>query len=230
MRKLIHVPIIHTLADLGSLATDINKKGLEALGQDAWKNHMETIDDFWCAVSRYFEFQNVKDMKIYQDGLVAGNEIAKKIIEEGVNSGSKNYELVSNLICRGASIVKTEDFDLVNKEREMLLEITGAKTFLKKSIAASKYKFIKKKILNKRDSFITKRINETLKSYETGIIFIGAYHNIIKRLPEDIIVVELKKVEKLREYQELIPFYNKKKKRIEKLREYLVKDIVQSNG
>jgi hypothetical protein len=225
MRILIYVPVIHTSADLGSLAEEVNKKGIDDLGEVIWKKHRDNIDGFWAAISNYFDSGDVSGMKIYQDGLMAGGEIGQKIVEAGIKSGSKNYEIVLRLIKRGAILVRTEDFSLVKEEHELLIAITQAKSILRKICAFLKYKLVKNRLLNKRDRFIAKRINETLNQGEKGIIFIGAYHDIKKILPRDIQIREIKKIEKVREYQKLLPFYNKNKERFEELGKYLVSQI-----
>ena len=92
-----------------------------------------------------------------------------------------------------------------------------------------KYRLIKNELLRKRDEFIANRINGTLNQGETGIIFIGAYHNIKKRLPEDIQIKEIKDVDKVGEYQMLLPFYKKNKERFEELGRYLVSKV-ESNS
>lgn len=225
MRTLIYVPVIHTSADLGSLAGDVTKRGIADLGEDVWKEHQRTVEGLWDAISHYFDSIDVSGMKIYQDGMVAEGEIGEKIVEEGIKLGSKNYELVSNLIRRGAILVKTEVFKLVKKERDRLLAITQAKSITQKIIAFIRYKLVKKRLLSKRDNYIAKRIDETLNNGATGIIFIGAYHNIKERLSKDIQITEIKDADKIREYQRLLPFYNKNRKRFEELSRYLVSEI-----
>jgi len=225
MKYLIYVPIIHTTADLGSLAKYVSKRGIADLGEDLWELHRKTVDGFWDAISNYFDSIDVSGMKIYQDGMVADGEVGQEIVEEGVKSGSKNYELVSRLIKRGATLVKTEDFKLVREERDRLLAITQANSIIKKVFAFIKYKSVKNRLLNKRDKFIAKRITETLNQGERGIIFTGAYHNIKKRLSKDIQIKEIKDTQKVREYQKTLPFYNKNKERFEELSKYLVSEI-----
>ena len=225
MKALIYVPIIHTSADLGSLAKDLNRRGIADLGEELWKEHIKTVEGFWDVVSHYFDSIDVSGMKIYQDGMVAGGEVGQKIVEEGAKSGSKNYELVSELLKRGAILVKTEDFKLVKKERDRLIAITQAKSLPEKLIAFMKYKVIKNRLLNKRDEFIARRIEETLNQDGTGIIFIGAFHNIKERLPKDVRIMEIKNTEKVREYQKLIPFYNKNRERFEELGRYLISKV-----
>lgn len=225
MKALIYVPIIHMSSDLGSLAKDLNRRGIADLGEELWKEHIKTVETFWDELSHYFNSMHVSGMKIYQDGMIAEGEIGKKIVQEGAKSGSKNYELVSELLKRGAILVKTEDFKLVKKERDRLIAITQAKSLPEKLIAFMKYKVTKNRLLNKRDEFIARRIEETLNQDGTGIIFIGAYHNIKNKLPKDIRIMEIKNTEKVREYQKLIPFYNKNRERLNELSRYLISKI-----
>ena len=228
MRKLIYVPIIHMSADMGSIAKQVEEKGIASFGEEFWKGHRETISGFWDVISDYFDYIgacNRKKMKIYQDGMIAEREVGKKIIEEGIKSGSKNYELVLRLVNRGAVLVKTEEFKLVKEELDRLLAITKAKSTSKKLFAFIKYKIIKNKLLKKRDKFISKRIDKTLKDDEVGILFLGAYHNIKNKLSADIQIIELKDREKVVEYQKLVPFYNRNKKRFEELGRYLISPV-----
>ena len=230
MRKLIYVPIIHMSTDMGSIAKKVEEKGVASFGEEFWKGHRETISGFWDVISDYFDYVNMdirnrKKTKIYQDGMIAEREVAQRIVEEGIKSGSKNYELVLGLLKQGAVLVKTEDFKLVKEELDRLLAITKAKSTSKKLIAFIKYRLIKNRLLSKRDKFISGRIDETLNQDEVGILFLGAYHNIKKRLPKDIQIIELKDREKVMEYQRLVPFYNKNKERFEELARYLISPV-----
>ena len=225
MKTLIYVPIIHTSADLGSLAKDVTKRGIADLGQDFWEEHKKIVDGFWNVISNYFDSEDVGGVKIYQDGMVGEGEVAEKIVEEGVKSGSKNYELVSKLVRRGAALVKTEDFKLVKGELDRLKKVTQAKSLAEKIIGFIKYKLTKNRLLNRRDKFITKRIDKTLRHGETGILFIGAYHNIKNKLSKGFLIREIKDIQKVREYHRLLPFYNKNKERFIELSRYLVSPI-----
>lgn len=225
MKTLIYVPVIHTSADLGSLAKAVAKRGIADLGEEFWKEHRKKVDGFWDVISNYFDSIDVSGMKIYQDGMVAEGEVGEKIVEESVKSGSKNYELVLRLLRRGAILVKTEDFKLVKEERDRLLAITQAKSKTLKLAAFIKYKLVKNRLLNKRDEFIAKRIDATLDYDEKGILFIGAYHNIKDKLPQNIRIIEIKDTKKVKEYQKLLPFYNKNRERFEELSRYLISPI-----
>jgi hypothetical protein len=230
MRTLIYVPVIHTGPDLGSMAKDVTERGIADLGETFWKMHQKTIDRYWEKISSYLDSLDVLGMKIYQDGLLANREMGQKIVEEGVKSGSKNFEIILKLLKRGAILVRTEDLMLVKKEHDMILAIIQAKPTIKKFIAVMKYKLIKNRLLIRRDKFIAQRIKKTLNSNERGIIFIGAYHKIKRKLPKDIQVKEIKDPEKVREYHKLLRSYLKNKKRFEQLARYIVSEIKDSEG
>jgi pheromone shutdown protein TraB len=225
MRTLIYVPVIHTSADLGSIAKEVAKRGITDLGQELWEKHRRTVEGFWSVVSDYFDSMDVKGVKIYQDGMVADDEVGKKIAEDTAKAGSKNYQLILRLLERGAILMKTEDFKLVKKEYDRLRAITEAKSITHKIIAFIKYKLVKVILLNRRDNFIANRIEQTLKADEKAILFIGAFHNIKKRLPKDIQIKEVKDAAKVKRYQKLLPFYNKNGKQFDELGKYLVSEI-----
>lgn len=225
MRTLLYVPIIHTSADLGSMANDISRRSVAGLGEEIWEKHRKTVEGFWDVISDYFGALDVKGMKIYQDGLVGEGDIGRTIVKETAKAGSRNYRLVAKLLEKGAVLVKTEDFKLVKKEYDRLLAITRAKSTLCKIMTFLKYKLTKASLLNKRDAFIAKKIDETLEIGERGILFIGASHNIKKRLPENIHVEEIKDTAKVKKYQKLLPFYGKNRMQFDELSRYLVSEI-----
>lgn len=225
MRTLIYVPIIHTSADLGSLAKDVNKRGLADLGSQVWQEHRRTVEGFWDAISLYFNYIDEWGLKIYQDGMVAEDEIARRIVDEGLRSGSRNYELISKLLEREAILVRTEDFNLVKEERDRLLTMTQAKSTAQKLIAFLKYKFIKNRLLNKRDRFIAQRINETLNDGEKGVLFIGAFHDVRKWLARDIQIKEIKQIRKIQQYYSLLPFYPRNKEKFAEVAQYLISKV-----
>jgi len=222
MRTLLYVPIIHTSADLGSLAEAVQKRGAANMGKEAWVKHLGIIDGFWDAIARYFDSIDVSGMKIYQDGMVADGEIGEKIVKEGVRLGSKNYELVSGFLKAGAVLIKTEDVELVKAEHEHISAMTRDQSRARKLLAYGKYKQAKDRLLKQRDAYIAKRIDETLNDGEKGILFIGAYHNVKTKLKADIDIVEVKDTEKIRKYQTLLPFAEKHRKELSALSDYLV--------
>ncbi|OHB79791.1 MAG: hypothetical protein A2Z25_03555 [Planctomycetes bacterium RBG_16_55_9] len=225
MRALIYVPVIHSSADLGSLAKDVADGGIKHLGEEIWQEHRRTVEGFWDVVSHYFDSIDVRGMKIYQDGMVAEGEVGRKIVQETAGAGSRNYQLVSRILDRGASLVKTEDFPLVKQELDRLIAITQAKSMTRKIMAFIRYKWVKNTLLNKRDAYIAGRIDETLTNPGEGILFIGAFHRVKKWLPKDIDIRELKDTDKMRQYQTLLPFHKKYKKQFDELGKYLVSEL-----
>lgn len=223
MRKLIYVPIIHIGADLGELAAEISKRGRSMTSDESWMGHEKAVLGFWDSIDHYFESLEVKDFKIYQDGLMADGEMGRKIIADGEKKGSRNFEIVSKLIDRGARLVKTEDFALVKKEYDYLKKIIKSKKKIKKILDVLIYKFRKIKLLKERDEFIAQNINDTLKPDDTGILFLGAEHEIVPKLSEGIEVVELKKREKIKEYRKI--FLSKDKEKLNQLADYLISPI-----
>jgi len=224
MRKLIYVPIIHISADFGEIASEVNKRGLLSFGKEEWKRHKEAVLGFWDSIAHYFDSLEAKDIKIYQDGLVAGGDVGEKIVSDGVKKGSKNYEIVSKLISRGAHLEKTENFLLVKKEYDYILKLAMARKVIKKVIAALNYRFHKKKLLRERDEFIAKTIESTLGQGETGILFLGAQHEILSKLPEDIEILRLINRERINEYRKKFLF-KKDKEKLDQLAEYLASPI-----
>lgn len=224
MRKLLYVPIIHSSADLGTIAAEAEKKGVAICGKERWEAHKQTIASFWNALLTYFKDLNPKGFKIYQDGMVADGEVGMRIVEDGVKRGSKNYEIINLLIKKGAIPVKTEDIDIVMKEYKAVKELAKAKTFIGKTVAYFKYISGKNKVLEERDKYIAKRIGETLEERETGVLFIGAHHNVVGKLPGDIEVTELKDREKVLQYMKGY-YFRSRKEEIDKLAEYLREPI-----
>jgi pheromone shutdown protein TraB len=227
MRTLIYVPVIHTSADLGSIAEHVAKRGIADLGQELWEKHRRTVESFWNIVSDCFDSMDVRGVKIYQDGMVAEDEVGKKIVEDTAKAGSKNYQLILRLLERGAVLVKTEDFSLVKKEYDRLQAMTRAASITQKLMAVAKYKLVKTVLLNKRDVFIAERIDQTLKAGEKAILFIGAFHNIKKRLSKIMQVREIKDAAKVKKYQKLLPFYRKNERQFDELGAYLVSEITE---
>ena len=64
MRKLIYVSVIHMSADLGSVAKQVNKRGIAGFGEEFWEKHRETVSDFWDSIGKYFANMEVKNFKV----------------------------------------------------------------------------------------------------------------------------------------------------------------------
>ena len=192
MRKLYLVPILHMSADMGSLASALDETAQTVLGQEVWKKHKEAVSNFWDDIGQFFDAIDVKGIKIYQDGMVANGADGLRIVNEGISQGSKNFRIIGKLLERGAALVKTEDPALVKQEYGYIAKIARSKSGREKEVWALRYKQAQDRLLRQRDDFIARRIREALGEGETGILFIGAHHEIASRLPEDIEIVTVK--------------------------------------
>ncbi len=224
MRKLLYVPIIHMEPDLGSLAQDVGRMSSQIYGEERWEKHKQSVSNFWDSISDYFDSLDASPLKIYQDGLMANGMLGLKIIEEGAQRGSKNHQIVLKLIKRGGEIRKTEEVSLLKEEYEHIIKLSRSESLLERGLAYLQYKMRKSRLNEERDKFIAKTINGTLQEGETGVLFIGAYHEVLPLLSKDILVKEVKEQEKIKAYfEELIQ--GKNKNRFGELAEYLTAPV-----
>ncbi len=191
MRRLIHVPIIHSPADLGSAAEWLEEKFKTSYGSGSWEEHLRAVDQLWDLVRQKLlalplEYSRVK---LYQDGLPeCGREL--EIVRDLAESGSQNYRLLYELYQKGGQIMGTEKGELLVEEYNCLrhrLAHSPAEASGQSSTPDSFYD----ELVARRDAHIAKRINSTLGSGETGILFIGAAHRILDLLDSDIVVTRL---------------------------------------
>ena len=152
---------------------------------------------------------------------MAAGDLGQKIIEGGARKGSRNYLIVLDLMKRGGEIRKTEDIALLKEEYNRILKLAQTKSPWEKSTAYIGYGGHKDRLMEKRDRFIANTINETLNEGETGVLFIGAYHDVSPHLAKDIAIKEIKDIARVRKYfKELVS--GKDKERFEKLAEDLI--------
>ena len=193
MRKLILIKIVHTSADMGSMGEGLVKDGMAKIGREKWLENQGKIEKFWDDLEKEIDGLGLDYSKtrIYQDGLPCGGELGLKIVRETADKGSKNYQIVRKLIERGAVIEATESPELLMKEYEHIKALMTARTPEEKSDAARRYDEIKDELMQERDAYIAKAIDISLKDGETGVLFIGAFHNVIPELAKDIEVKSL---------------------------------------
>ncbi len=193
MRKLILIKIVHTSADMGSMGEGLVKEGMAKMGREKWLENQGKIEKFWDDLEKEIDGLSLDYSKtrIYQDGLPCGDELGLRIVRETADKGSKNYRIVRKLIERGAVIEATESPELLRKEYEYIKALMTARTPEEKTDAARRYDQIKDELMQERDAYIAKAIDISLKDDETGVLFIGAFHNVIPELAKDIEVKSL---------------------------------------
>lgn len=227
MRKLLYVPIIHMESDLGRAAPEIDRRSASLCGEKRWARHKAAVSAFWQRVADYLSDIEATSLKIYQDGLWAGGELGRKIVQEGARRGSKNYEIILDLMKRSAEIRATEDASLLKEEYEHISRLTQATSPAQRTPAYMEYEAHKERLTRERDKFIARTINETLGEGEVGILFMGAYHNVLCHLAPDIAVERLKEQEKVKAYFDQLT-RGRYDEEFEQLAEYLASPVVCS--
>lgn len=197
MRRLIYVPIIHTAADLGSLAEEIEERTKAVFGDADWQKHKAEVNLYWQEIYDYWEQKNIPGLKIFQDGMPVEGLAGENIVKSMANNGSINYKIVEQLIDKGAKLIQTEDAELLKEEYFLTRDLTKSDPASISPQTLSHYKSRKDWLLKARDTYIARRIDESLKEGETGVCFLGASHQILSRLPKTIEVITLKDPKKV---------------------------------
>jgi len=224
MRELLYVPIIHVDSDLGSIASDIDKRSADICGEERWERHKQSVTIFWDKIEEYFKKLDTGNLKIYQDGLLADGELGQKIIEEGARKGSINFQIILDLMKRGGEIRKTEDVKLLKEEYDRILKLSQTKSLRERTTAYADYRIHKDRMMGKRDRFVANTINKNLKEKELGVLFMGAFHEVVQHIAKDIKIKEVKNIQKVRDYfKELMSGKNKEK--FDQLTKYLIADV-----
>ena len=183
-RILVYIPIIHTAADMGTLAPSIRGKKLSMLGRQGMARNAAVVEKMWQEIEGVASRLPVVPgtVRIYQDGLpICQHE--QEIVSELAGSGSRNHRLLLELQSRGARVMGTESPELLVEEYQL------AKASLASGVTAeddSRQRQLRDTVLEKRDRFIADRINVTLSDGETGILFIGMLHSLSRFLDSDI--------------------------------------------
>jgi hypothetical protein len=177
MRRLVHVPILHTSADLGSLSESVRGHYAKLLGETAWSRREEMIEALWADIRRQLEALRLDPHKtrIYQDGLpVCGFE--ERIVRELAQAGSANHQLVVQWLNQGAAVTGTEDPRLLMEEYELQKRLFEERD--RGQTGPPHEQDRADRLLRDRDAFIVARIDATLGASEVGLLFLGALHRL----------------------------------------------------
>ncbi|MGB8657706.1 MAG: hypothetical protein WCE90_07970 [Candidatus Zixiibacteriota bacterium] len=187
MKKLIYVPVIHTEADMGSVAESLKKEYVQRYGLKRWNEHIDTIRSMWLGIEQkiFALGLDYERTKVYQDGLpVCDREL--DIASDLAEAGNENYKIVLELTRRGAKLLGTEDPQLLLEEYNYLKHLAQIDNLEEKEKAIKEYEEKAADILERRDRYIADRITKTLKDRETGILFMGMRHRVDQKIPQEI--------------------------------------------
>ena len=185
-RTLIYLPIVHTQTDMGALKESVARVNLEKVGRAGLSRKTAAIDKTWTEIEAAIEALALSfdRVRLYQDGLpVCGREA--EIVTELAQAGSRNHQLLLRLMAQGAVLMGTESGDLLVQEYQLARHSLTTRPPRAAGVAASR-RALSEALLQRRDQFMAQRINETLKSGETGILFLGMLHSLVRYLQPDV--------------------------------------------
>jgi hypothetical protein len=186
-RKLVYIPIIHTLADMGTLGAAVRGMKLSALGRQGLSQNAAVVDKMWARIESVVAKLPVApgSLRVYQDGLpVCRHE--QEIVSELASAGNRNHGLLLKLQARGATLMGTESPELLVEEYQLAAAAFAAGATPRTQV---RQKQLHDTLLEKRDRFIAARINGTLGAGESGILFMGMLHQVARYLDSDIDVI-----------------------------------------
>jgi hypothetical protein len=186
-RRLVYIPIIHTLADMGTLGAAVRGMKLSALGRQGLAHHAAVVEKMWDQIESVAAKLPVTpgSMRVYQDGLpVCRHE--EEIVSELAGAGNRNHRLLLKLQARGATLMGTESPELLLEEYQLAAAAFASGATGRTGI---RQRQLRDALLEKRDRYIAARINGTLGAGESGILFMGMLHQVARFLDSDIDVI-----------------------------------------
>jgi hypothetical protein len=179
MRHLIYVPIVHSEVDLGSVAGEARQLFERAFGRTEWSRRRASVELMWEGLrARLLALPLCwHRTRLYQDGLpVCGRE--EEIVRELAADGSHNHRLLVELAANGATLMGTEDPELMLAEYRWIQKVREAAYGGASENGIEKVSREGRALLGARDDFVARRIDETLADGETGILFLGLLHRV----------------------------------------------------
>lgn len=179
MRGLIYVPIVHSAAELGTLAEDVRARFVATFGEDAWTQKAASVGAMWEGIrGRLLGLPlDWSRVRLYQDGLPVCAQV-DQIVRDLAARGSFNHELLLELAGRGAALMGTEDPTILVREYQRIQRMVEAAREPAPAATVEELARLGAALLAERDRFIVRRIDETLGEAETGILFIGLLHRV----------------------------------------------------
>jgi len=186
-RALTYVPIIHTEAEIGTLARPMRRLTIQKFNREAWTRNENVITHMWQEIRRTVEEWTLPwgHVRLYQDGLPRCGREAE-IVADLAGAGSPNHQLLLSLMKKGATLMGTESPDLLLEEYRLAQRILAAKDPKEAARLHARHEARRRALLAQRDQYIARRLNESLLAGETGLLFLGVLHSLDSRLAKDI--------------------------------------------
>ena len=185
---------------MGSFGAKLARQSAAIAGNKRWEMHSIVVRRFWESIASYLEGFDASLVKVYQDGMAADGETGRRVIERAAERGSINYQLIGDLVRRGAELRKTEDPVLLLQEHESIRAAVQRNSSTADQQTAEPRQLQRNHLMEQRDEFIAATISATLREEELGVLFLGASHSVVSRLARDIRVQAVKDPELVRAY------------------------------
>jgi hypothetical protein len=179
VRALIYVPIVHSEVELGSIADEFRRRFQEAFGAEQWTRRFASVEAMWEGLSSKLSALPLpwQRTRLYQDGLpVCGRE--HDIVRDLAAKGSRNHQLLTVLMERGATLMGTENPELMIAEYRRIQRLVQAAQRREPNSVVEELRREGEAVLQNRDAFVAQRIDSTLEDGETGILFLGLLHRV----------------------------------------------------
>ena len=183
IRSLIYVPVLHAQKEASEILLSLRAGEAEKPADTSLAEQEKSVKEMWDGIHEKIQNTNIscRATRIYQDAMpVCGKE--KEIAEKLAQKGSRNHQLILELVKNGANLEGTEDPDLLVEEYDNLSQLIGKAAVSIESYRDSlnEYKEKGARLMKKRDAFIAERIKITLKEGETPLVFMGVRHELEK--------------------------------------------------
>jgi len=185
--NLLYVPVLHTHRESEDIVFSLKATGGDTHADIPGDEYDKSVKDMWEGI--YSKLQetgiNFSSVRIYQDSLpVCGME--KDVVSKLAEKGSRNHQLILDLLNKGARVEGTEDQQLLIKEYDCLTRfITSVHDH---AAALEQYRAESADLMKQRDEFIAGRIKSTLQDGEAPLVFMGVRHGLEEMLKDDFTI------------------------------------------
>ncbi len=174
-RHLIIVKMNHPTCEMVDITDPRHAREMEA-----FREHDECIAEYFGKVREHL-FSYRPD-RAYQDTYTGFNE-SRAAWEEMARRGSPNAKLLFELLGEGVELMPTEDNDLLVRygallEKKKALGADASQDVFGRLAAMLSLSAQSAQLIRERDRHIAKSIDSTLLPGETGVLFIGASHDV----------------------------------------------------
>ena len=106
MARLIYVPVVHSIEEMGSAALEYRAAFIARYGEAEWAERTAKFEKIWVGIVKAIEAMrlNLSNVKVYQDSLpICGHE--RELVKDLAVKGSRNHQLLEKLMQGGATLV-----------------------------------------------------------------------------------------------------------------------------